>query len=149
MGETKKTQHLDEARALYREGLSIPQIAAALPVSASTLRRWLRAEAEAASPEPEEAAAPAEKLRRKLEERLERLVEESEADATDGKLEDRMLKLCRVLEFLRGEEDDVSAQLVAMKRFAAFCLRTLSEREMAPVRKATRLFVEKLKREHS
>ena len=60
-----------------------------------------------------------------------------------------MLKVCKVLEYLRAGEDDLDAQLAAMKRFAGFCIRTLSEDEMTPVRKAIRLFLDDLKREHS
>lgn len=89
------------------------------------------------------------RLCRRLEERLEGLIEKSEGKKPDPRLEDRMLKICKVLEYLRGEDNDLSAQLRAMKRFATFCVQTLSEEEMTPVRKATRLFLEDLKREHS
>lgn len=89
------------------------------------------------------------RLARRLEERLAVLVEKSEASPNDPKLEDRMLKVCKVLEYLRAGEDDLDAQLAAMKRFAGFCIRTLSEDEMTPVRKAIRLFLDDLKREHS
>lgn len=154
MSRSKKARHLDEALALRREGLSPGQIAAALPVSASTVRRWLRAERQAPSPEterpePDRTEPSAERLRRKLEERLERLIEESEVDQGNARLEDRMLKVCKVLEFLRGEGDDVAAQLEAMDGFSDFCVRTLSEGEMTPVRKAVRLFLDELKRKHS
>ncbi len=36
-------------------------------------------------------------------------------------LEDRMLKVCRVLEHLSPDEKDLTAQLAGIRRFAAFC----------------------------
>ena len=122
--------------------------------SQSSVGPRLRAERQAPSPEterpePDRAAPSAERLRRKLEERLERLIEESEADQGNARLEDRMLKVCKVLEFLRGEGDDIAGQLEAMDGFSDFCVRTLSEGEMTPVRKAVRLFLDELKRKHS
>ena len=38
------------------------------------------------------------------------LIEESEAAPNDPKLEDRMLKVCKVLEYLRAGEDDPTRQ---------------------------------------
>ncbi len=90
-----------------------------------------------------------ERLTRRLEERLEELVGKSEEAPNDPKWEDRMLKLCKVLEFVRSADDDLTPLLAAMQKFAAFCVRTLPEAEMAPVRKAVRLFLDHLKREHS
>jgi hypothetical protein len=97
-------------------------------------------------PRTPEAAA---RLARRLEGRLAVLIEQSEAAPDDPKLEDRMLKICKVLEYLRAGEDDLDAQMAAMKRFVSFCVRNLSEAEMPPVRKALRLFLDHLKREHS
>ena len=45
--------------------------------------------------------------------------------------------------------DDIMPQLVAMQRFADFCVRNLCEAEMPPVRKAVRLFLDDLKARHS
>ena len=70
-------------------------------------------------------------------------------DAKDAKAEERILRLCKILEALRSGEDNLRAQLDAMKGFAAFCTRTLTEEEMTPVRKAVRLFLDALKKEHS
>ena len=61
----------------------------------------------------------------------------------------RMLKVCRVLEHVRGDGADLDAQLEAIKRFAKFCLQNLNEEEMQHVRKAIRLFLDNLKEEHS
>ena len=59
-----------------------------------------------------------------------------------------MLKVCRVLEFLR-DDDDLEAQLRTVEDFASFCMETLTEEEMRPVRKAIHMFLDKLKRENS
>ncbi len=175
MAKSAKSKLVPEARALYAEGSSKPVIAEALKVSAGTVRRWAREEAAAGRPwrrgpsdseEPprpsSRAAAPRppsggargpgslpERLCRSLEERLEHLMERSKEADDDPRLEERMLRICKVLGYLREEADDLSAQLVAMKRFVAFCLRTLSEDEMTPVRKAVRLFVQELRRKRS
>ena len=166
MARSCKDKLLPRARALYAEGSPKPVIAEALKVSLRTVQQWARKDALSGHPwrretEPVPAtaagrpaarsmgASPAEEICRKLEERLERLIEAGETAKDGARLEDRMLKICKVLEHLRAGRDEVGAQLSAMKRFAAFCLRTLSEEEMSPVRKAIRLFVENLKKEHS
>jgi transposase len=161
-GPSRK-QRLAEARALYAEGATYAVIAEALGVSPRTVRRWARREREAGRPwqrgggteSPPRPSAPSrsdEPLSRrlccKLEERLARLVEQSELADEDARLEDRMLKICRVLDSLRAG-DELTARLEAIKRFAAFCVRTLPDEEMTPVRKAIRLFIEELRREHS
>ena len=83
-----------------------------------------------------------------LEQRLADLVARSINEPDKAGAEDRMLKICRVLEFLR-EADDLEAQLRAIKGFAAFCMQTLTEDEMPPVRKVIHLFLEKLRRENA
>jgi len=163
----RKSKHLPEARALYAEGLSMAAIAEALPVSVSTVRRWAREEAAGgrpwtrrATPEsrpevrqdttaPHRRVSPrrplAERLRRRLERRLEKLVRQHANDVSTTALEDHMLKTCKVLELLK-DHDDPGTQLEAMRRFAAFCVRTLSEDEMGPVRKAIRLFLDEVRK---
>jgi hypothetical protein len=158
--QTKKDRLLPKARALHAEGLSKPEIAAALGVAESTIYRWARHDEEAGDPWPKaqddppeldspDALPPAERLYRKLHRRLEALVERGGADPEARGLEDRMLKLCRVLDYLRKGRDDLTERLRALKSFAAFCLRNLTEEEMDPVRKGIRLYVDELKREHS
>ena len=168
MAASLKAQKLPEARALYAEGASCEVIAEALGVSPRTVRRWARQEHEAGRPWRRRAESdPSEthdhedhgrpdagndsltrRLCCRLEERLERLVEQSELADEGGRLEDRMLKVCRVLDSLRAG-DELTGKLEAMKRFAAFCVGTLPDAEMTPVRKAIRLFIEELRREHS
>ena len=159
---------LPRARALYAAGSDEKAIAAALQVPAATVRRWARQDkklgdpwrrdggtdglATPLTPRPRRRTrtpAGADALRRRLQDRLERLIELSEDDLDDAKIEERMLKVCRVLESLRGEAADLDAQLELAKRFAAFCMRNLSEEEMEPVRRAIRLFMDNLREENS
>ncbi|MFO8008602.1 MAG: helix-turn-helix domain-containing protein [Candidatus Brocadiia bacterium] len=160
MTEATKQELLPRARALYAEGLPKRVIAEALDVSPRTLRRWAKQDREAGRPwerntgKPPAPArrhngtSPAE-MRADLERHLADLVALQGTDQGDGKLEDRMLKVCRVLDHLRDEEDDVGAQLRGLKRFAAWCVRHLSEQDMEPVRRAIRRFLDELKEQHS
>ncbi len=155
-----KQELLPQARALYAEGLPKGVIAEALDVSPRTVRRWARQDREAGRPWRRDAenptrphaarrsACPAE-LRADLEGHLADLVALQGTDQDDGKLEDRMLKVCRVLDHLRADEHDVGAQLRGLKRFAAWCVRHLREQDMAPVRRAIRRFLDELKEQHS
>lgn len=168
MARTQKDTLLPEARALYAEGVSKRTIAAALGVSASTVRRWAREDAAAGDgwsrepgQKPAEVPVPrlpqdrapdgslADRLCRRLEARLERLVEENGDDVASSRLEDHMLKICKLLELLRSNTGDLQGQLTAMKSFAAFCVRNLPEEQMAPVRRAVRLFLDELRRDNA
>jgi len=118
-------------------------------VAPSTLRRWLRQEGERAAEAPAAptpASAPPGTVRGRLQRRLEHLVETAPED--DPRAEDRMLKICRVMDLLRADADDPGVQLAALERFAAWCLRNLSDAEMAPVRRAVHRFMDQLRREH-
>ena len=165
--ENRKKMHLAEARALYAEGLSFAATAEALALPVGTVRRWASEERRAGRPwvRAGEEAPPAgagpkpgprrrrgverSVLCRRLEQRLALLIERAEDDLDDAKVEERFLKLCRVLESLRGDAADLDAQLEAMGRFADFCMQNLTEEEMAPVRGPIRQFVDSLKEEHS
>jgi transposase-like protein len=85
---------------------------------------------------------------RRLEARLSDLVDQTLDAEQSGRIEDRMLKICRIIEFLRGG-DELGATLRAMKDFAAFCIRLLPESEMRIVRMVIARFLDKLKKEHS
>jgi len=164
----RKKKHLPEARALYAEGLRYVEIARSLDLPPGTVRRWsteerkagrpwLRAGESAPSssgPEPKRSrkgprSVDRAALCRRLEARLARLIERAEDDLEDAKVEERFLKLCRVLDSLRGDAADLDAQMEAMKRFADFCMQNLTEDEMAPVRGPIRQFIDYLKEEHS
>jgi transposase len=170
VAQSPKAKLLPRARALYAAGSDDGVIAASLNVSETTIRRWAREDEQAGEPwlrdggpdgptrRPSDRTHPRPRTRtragtdalcRQLQDRLERLIQRSEEDLDDAKIEERMLKVCRVLESLRGEAADLDAQLELTKRFAAFCMRNLSEQEMDPVRKAIRLFVDNLREEHS
>jgi len=156
----KREKLLPQARTLAAEGVARPEIAAALDVAPSTIYRWANRDAEAGRPWDETGPPPApavttppptnaDRLYRRLQERLERLIDESDIDAKSTGLENRMLKLCKVLDHLREDRDDLQGQLTAMKRFGSFCARHLPEEQMSPVRKAIRMFLDELKRAHS
>ncbi len=156
----RKKTGLPEARALYAEGLSYVEIARSLEVPAGTVRRWASEERKARRPwtrEGEPVPAPATAagstdrgdLCRRLEHRLALLIEQAEDDLSDAKIEDRFLKLCRVIDSLRSDSADLDAQMEAMGRFADFCMKNLTEEEMAPVRGPIRQFLDHLKEEHS
>ncbi len=88
-------------------------------------------------------------LCRRLEHRLALLVARAEDDLADAKVEERFLKLCRVIDSLRSDSSDLDAQMEAMGRFADFCMENLTEEEMAPVRGPIRQFLDYLKEAHS
>lgn len=171
MPTSPNAKGVEEARALYEAGATEATIAAALGVPADTVRQWARQDAAAGRPwtrgtDPRPAApielppsgAPrprstgkrrdlADRLCRRLERRLEHLTRSCGKKTDDSPDVDEMLKVCKVLEFLRAGRDDPAAELRAMNRFALLCLRELSEEEMAPVRKAISLFVEELRKQ--
>jgi len=168
VGANRSRKRLPEARALYAEGVATGAIANALSISPGTVRRWAREDAAAGRPwtrdplppaagspavrplpDPQEPGSLSRRLCRRLEQRLERLVECHGDDIDSTRLEDHMLKICKVLDGLRAGADDTTAQLEAMRRFADFCLRSLPEEEMTPVRRAVRLFLEDLKRDNA
>jgi len=143
-----------QARALYAEGLTQAEIAAAIGVATGTVSHWASHDRRNGDPwvrgprqfNPPPNATLADRLYARLQERLERLIGGTE---DDPELEDRALKVCRLLEHLRADRDNLNAQLGAMHAFASFCLQTLPEEEMAPVRRAIRMFVDQLRKEHA
>jgi hypothetical protein len=93
------------------------------------------------------------RLRSQLEAHLARLVRQTLNADKRGRprgpaLEDRMLKVCRVIEHFDPDTDDPTVQLAVLKGSVAFCVRTLSEPEMPPLRKALRLYLDDLKARH-
>lgn len=155
MASPKMDKLLPQARALAADGAAQPTIAASLGISLRTVQRWAAADRAAGVPWPSDAGAArpssgggplrADRLVHKLEGRLERLID---SDVNAAKIEDRALKICKLLDLLRAG-DDPRWQLEAMRDFAAFCLRNLSEEEMRPVRRAIRLFIDDIRRAHS
>lgn len=96
--------------------------------------------------------SPTDRVCRVLEQRLDRAIDElsgcEPAAAEAAKLEDRVLKLCKVIEAMRHGRDDIGLQLSAIDRFADYCLQNLTEEEMQPVRTAISMFLEDLRREN-
>lgn len=167
---SRKEELLPQARVLWAEGLTKAEVARALSVSLRTIRRWAKQDRDAGNPwrrgselapepEPAEDELPlvsgsseddlVERIYTKLQERLVKLVESDEEESDPKRLEDRMLKICRVLKELREDRDVIGQQIDAVHSFGAYCLRTLSEDEMQHVRRAIRLFLDDLKRENS
>ena len=158
----------DAAREMYRQGQALDAIAQALNVSVVSLLRWRKQDASkgrfwegpkvngGTDPDKGEFSREQPDLRGILRNQLETYLAELVAEATRASkkddprptYEDRMLKVCRIIETLSPGGDDLSPQLAAMKAFATFCVRRLPESEMAPVRKAVRLFLDDLKARH-
>jgi hypothetical protein len=152
------------ARDSYGRGLPVDAIAQTLNVSVMSILRWRQQDMEAGMPwtgpaQPQHADPGAaepqlrELLRSQLQTHLAELVRQAlnaknKARARYPTFEDRMLKVCRVIEHLNPDADDPMVQLKVMQGFAAFCVRTLSEQEIGPVRKAVRLFLDDLKARH-
>jgi hypothetical protein len=102
-----------------------------------------------------DADALQERLRIDLEHRLQALAGEA-ADLSDRTrkpaypcLEDRLLKVSRVIRSFRDNGPDVDCQLKTMGGFVRYCLTHLCEDEMPPIRKAVRGFLDDLKERNS
>ncbi len=152
MPRSEREDKAPEARALYAAGATKAVIARSLDVARSTITHWSKQDADAGRPW-ERDAEPMQRgrLRALLEQRLADLAKQD--DGTDAKAaaasEDRMLKICRVLDHLDDESDDLDSCFNAMERFGGFCVRNLSEADMDRVRRAITLFLDELRREHS
>lgn len=162
MPHDDKEDRKRRARDLFARGLAKTEIAREMGVSPSTVYRWAREDREDGNPwsrraapcqrasrQPESPAPDRDRLRRRLHARLQALVERAEREPDEAKLEQRMLKLCRVLEHLQPEASDPKAQLEALDRFATFCAQNLCEDELDPVRRALRIYMDHLKEVHS
>ena len=152
------------ARDSYGRGLPVDAIAQTLNVSVMSILRWRQQDMEAGMPwtgpaQPQPADPGAEEpqlrdlLRSQLETHLAELVRQALNAENKGRaryptFEDRMLKVCRVIEHLNPDTDDPGIQLAVLRGFVAFCVRTLSEAEIGPVRKALRLYLDDLKARH-
>jgi len=139
------------ARQLYEQGSALDAIARSVKTPVMSVLRWHRDD-EAKGLQWLRPGEPTfeQKMRARLYRHLEVLLRAAEtrkkqARAPYPTLEDRMLKVCQVIKHLSPDCDDLMAQLLAMKEFADFCVRTLSEEEMGPVRKAVRMFLDELK----
>jgi hypothetical protein len=150
MPATKRRTLLPQARALHREGVPATGIASSLGVSRRTIDRWRASdEGMGNSWDAGQTESPSRRLRRRVEERLLVLADAMDGDEHDLKLEDRMLKLCRVLDHLPTDEADIDSQFAWIRQFVTFCLHNLTEDEMPPIRRAVRLFLDDLKERNS
>ncbi len=150
MPRSDREDKAPEARALYAAGAAKSHIAKSLGVARSTVTRWSQEDGAAGRPWKHDADPMQRgRLRALLERRLADLAKQGADGKEAAAAEDRMLKICRVLDHLQDEGSQLDALVDATLRFAKFCRRNLSEDEMGPVRKAVRLFVEHLKKELS
>ncbi len=146
MTVSRKKELMPMAEVLRAEGRTYDEIADEIGVAPKTIARWFQAE------QAERKRPLTERLSEQLEARLEKLFEDEESEDEekhDPKFTDRALKLCKLIEALRAGPDEVSASLIAIMRFIRFCLITLTEDEMRPIRRAVALFIDDLKQENS
>jgi hypothetical protein len=163
---------VEHARIAYQEGpscvgrphaadLARPRAAreASLPLAAVP-DSWADDPSDADQPELPMAAAPdADALQDRLCADLERRLEALAGEAADLRnrtrkpdypcLEDRLLKLSRIIRSFRDNGPDVDCQLKTMGGFVQYCLTHLCEDEMPPIRKAVRGFLDDLKERNS
>jgi len=139
------------ARQLYEQGSALDAIARSVKTSVMSVLRWRRHDQARGAPWLRAGElTPQERMRARLYRHLEVLIDAAESRRKQTRaryptLEDRMLRVCQVIEHLGPDAEDLTAQLRAMERFAAFCPGALCEEEMGPVRKAVRMFLDHLK----
>ncbi len=156
MGE-KKRRMLHRARRLYARGLSMREVAAALGVSVGTVHRWSRSDAEQgrdwkqARRERDERrpGLVIERLENAFAQLLRHRNQQEAAGKGEKRLEDRLLKLLRVIELYRETRDDTDARMTALEDFVAYCVEHVPPEEMQPIRGAVNRYIEHLKRENS
>lgn len=155
-----KSRNIDRARDLYERGHGHADIARKLGRSLSTIRRWAREDAGNGRPWLRKPANRfEERLSRVLEQRLDALVNDAQTEPRekDGdrtreeavmRLEDRALKLCKLLRFIRDASTDPTPILDALRQLVLFAKGTLDAEELRAVRKAVRLFVDTLREDY-
>jgi len=156
MGE-KKRKMLHRARRLYARGLSMREVAAALGVGLGTVQRWSRHDAEEGRDWKEARRERDDRRPGLVIERLENAFAQllrhrnRQEDAGKGKkrLEDRLLKLLRVIELYRKTRDDTDERMTALEGFVAYCVEHVAPEEMKPIRGAVNRYIEHLKRENT
>jgi len=138
-----KERYVGWARRLYAEGLCRSHVAEALGVTFATVNGWYHQD-EAAGRSWDEARRERERcdpltVLHKLRRRFADLVEQGES-------EERLLKLARVIELCSQTQTDTAQVLSALEGLVEFCVRTLSPREIRPIRDAIEGFMLELKR---
>jgi len=146
MTVSRKKELMPMAEILRAEGRTYDEIAEQIGIASKTVARWFQIE------QARRNRPLTQRLSEQLEARLEKLFEDEESkdeQKHDPKFADRALKLCKLIEALRAGPDEISASLIAIMRFIRFCLITLTEEEMQPIRRAVALFIDDLKQENS
>jgi transcriptional regulator with XRE-family HTH domain len=153
----RRRKYIHRARRLYARGLSRKEVAEAVGVAKSTVQRWARHDARQGR-DWQDARRRCQQRRptliiERLEDCFARLLSHKEEQEQAGKgkkkLEDRLLKLLRVIELYRKTRDDSETQLAALEDFVAFCVRQVPADDMEVIRGAVNSYIEHLKRENS
>ena len=153
----KRRKLIHRARRLYARGLSRREVGAALGVNRTTVQDWARYDAERGR-DWQDARRRREQRRPgliidRLEDCFARLLSHKEEQENAGKgkkkLEDRLLKLLRVIELYKKTREDGEMQLAALEDFVAFCVRQVPADDMEVIRGAVNSYIEHLKRENS
>jgi len=144
-----RIEQAGQARALYASGSTIAEIADAIGVSQASVYRWRKADGR----DGIDWDAGRDERRRKdphallalLEQRLIRLVQDDARD--DGQLADAAFKLRRVIDSIREEIGDVATALTALEGLVEWAVQTLTEDDMAVLRRATAGYLDHLRRD--
>jgi len=152
----KRDRLIERARRIYASGGSLSQISAILSVDHRTLLAWKkydtrrgiswdkeRLEARDLSPE---------RVLHILERSFARMVvEEGPKDNTDAAkvlYEQRLLGMIRVLTGYRKTAWTLAGELLALERFAEFCIHNIAPEDLTAVRRAVELFIEHLRKQN-
>jgi len=148
MVSKKKRSLIGPARDLYARGETTNEIAHILGVHPGTVRNWANGDRNTDNDwdrlRDEHRKMRPELILRRLKLRFALALQGKTGEgenATDANLEDRMLKLIRIIEGYRNTVGDVSPRLAVMEEFAAFCAGNLGESDVHTVRNAVNRFL--------
>ena len=140
---------ISRARELYAAGLSQRQVAEVLGVHRTTVRTWARQERDQGQAweklrEERRRTRPSLILRELKRRFADALLRQPAEDETPKDVEDRLLKLTRIIEGY-GKLGGVADRLEVMEEFAAFCAGTLGKEERTVVRRAVTGYLQQVK----
>ena len=143
MSHRQKMSNLIEARALYLRGLSTEEIASALSVVSSTVRRWREADARGGADwETMRRQHPRRDLRSVLvllDDRLAALLSDETKDISA--VADAAAKLSQVAEHLRDRLGDPDKILDVFKELSEWAAKHLSDDSLTQLREVLDAFL--------